>query len=321
MVGTELVHKAIGVVAREHKFHPIRDYLDGLEWDGEERIDYWAATHLGVDPGPDAAANASAKIAYVFGARFLISAVARAYDPGCQVDTVLILEGEQGKLKSTALRVLAGKWFTDTLPDIRNKDAAIQLLGIWITEIGELDAFKNVPSSTVKQFLTRRADRFRPPYGKLPIDVPRSCVFAGTVNLSTYLHDETGARRYWPIAIGEIDIKALERDRDQLWAEAVHRYKHGDVWYLDTPELNTLAQDEQADRYDHDPWAERITNYLVSRRDTSVAEILLTIKPDIKEWIPPDKTRIAHCLQAVGWAKYRPRDGATRSWRYRPKST
>ena len=149
------------------------------------------------------------------GPRYLISSVARIYRPGCKVDHTLVLEGPQGKQKSEALRTLAvnDAWFTDRLSHVASKDAAQEMAGVLIIEIAELDALTRATASAMKSFLTRRRDRFRPPYGKHPTTLPRQCVFAGTINPpddGRYLRDETGARRLWPVACrGMIDLEGL----------------------------------------------------------------------------------------------------------------
>src|SRR6185503_9933018 len=140
-------------------------------------------------------------------------------EPGCQADHCLILQGEQGLRKSTALRALAGDWFTDQVGDLANKDSQQQIHGVWIVEFSELEQVLGVRAelAIVKAFITRRVDRFRPPYDRRPQDFPRQCVFAGSVNLQTPLRDETGARRFWTVSCGNVDAWRLERDRDQLW--------------------------------------------------------------------------------------------------------
>ena len=236
-----VVGRGVQTVAREHPLHPVRDYLNALNWDGTQRLDTWLTSYLGVADSPYVRA---------VGSRFLISAVARAFDPGCQVDHVLILEGPQGVLKSTALRDLAGAaWFTDRISKLGSKDSAMEVAGVWLIEISELDALIKATNSAIKSFITRRRDRFRPPYGKHLADHPRQCVFAGTINPNGgYLKDPTGARRFWPVACGAIYLDGLQRDRNQLWAEVVVRYRAGATWWLETPELEALAKAEQEAR-------------------------------------------------------------------------
>ena len=138
--------------------------------------------------------------------------------------------------------------------------------GIWIIEIAELDAISRAEVSRIKAFLTRTTDRYRPPYERYVVEVPRQCVFAGSVNPDTYLRDETGNRRFWPVRCGTIDLDALRRDRDQLWAEAVARYREGAIWWIDDPDLIAAANVEQDARYQSDAWDARIDRWLVFER-------------------------------------------------------
>jgi hypothetical protein len=221
-LGAEIALRAV-----HNAFHPVRDYLDGLIWDNTSRVKNWLPTYLGVEP---------TIYSQAVGEMFLISMVARIYEPGCQADYVLILEGPQGKLKSSALAVLGGEWFSDDLPDIRNKDAKVHLWGRWLLELGEFERMMRVDPITFKAFQTRRVDRFRPPYGRRDVDQPRHCTFAATVNLEEYLTDETGNRRGWPVTCGTINLDLLKKDRDQLFAEAVKLYHDGVHWWP-TPEF------------------------------------------------------------------------------------
>jgi hypothetical protein len=165
------VGRAVQAAARSNPFHPVREYLEALAWDGTPRLDTWLITYFHADD--------SAYIRAV-GPRYLISAVARIFKPGCQVDHTLILEGPQGKLKSTALRTLAGDdWFTDRLSHVASKDAAMEIAGTWLVEMAEMDALTKASSSTMKGFLTRRFDRFRPPWARHLVRLQRQCVFAG----------------------------------------------------------------------------------------------------------------------------------------------
>jgi len=215
------------------------------------------------------------------GARWLISAVARIFRPGAKADCCLILEGPQGIRKSTALRTIAGEYFTDELADLGSKDAAMQTRGVWIIELSELDNLSHAEVARIKAFMSRTTDRFRPPYGMRLVESPRQCVFAGTVNHSSYLRDETGGRRFWPVVCGQIDVDALAGDRDQLWAEAKARFESGSAWWLDTIDLVQLATDQQEARYEGDPWEEVIGPWLENKESTTISELLekCIIKP------------------------------------------
>jgi predicted P-loop ATPase len=335
-VAPVMVSRSVGAVAREVRVHPVRDYLNHLRWDGVPRLAQWTVSYLGAD---------ETELNKTFGARWMISAVARVIQPGIKADHMLILEGPQGSKKSSAIKTLAGAdWFTDEIAEIGSKDAAQQMRGIWIIEIAELDAISRAEVSRIKAFLTRTTDRYRPPYERYIVTVPRQCVFAGSVNPETYLRDETGNRRFWPVRCGSIDLDALARDRDQLWAEAVARYRDGAIWWLDEPELVASAKAEQDQRYHADAWDARIDRWLVYERrrvnhgygnyddwrdeeverpspltDTTVGEILegaLSIEP--ARWTRADQMRVTAYLKARGWERYQVRKGESeRQWRYR----
>lgn len=333
-----VVGRSVGAVARETRIHPVRSYLDTLTWDGAPRLERWTSRYLGAE---------ATDLTHAMGSLWLISAVARIYRPGVKADHMLILEGEQGARKSTALKILAGEdWFTDELPDLGSKDAAIHMQGVWIVEIAELDAIGRAEVSRIKAFLTRTTDRFRPPYGRHTVEIKRQCVFAGTVNPDTYLRDETGNRRFWPIRCGDIDIEGLMLDRDQLWAEAVARFKSGAIWWLEGKEMLRAARDEQDKRYQSDAWDGLIEHWLTHEirvvgnnfssfdpprresaprreplRDVSVGEILeeaIGIEP--ARWSRIDQMRVSGYLKKSGWERYQSRNGATREWRYRKQT-
>jgi predicted P-loop ATPase len=309
LVSVDIAAQAVQTVSRDHSFHPVRAYLDNLRWDGVERLDRWLSTYLGVEDSPYSRA---------VGSRWLLSAVARILQPGAKADCCLILEGPQGIRKSTALRSIAGEFFTDELADLGTKDAAMQTRGVWIIELSELDSLGHAEVARIKAFISRTTDRFRPPYGMRLVESPRQCVFAGTVNHCTYLRDETGGRRFWPVVCGSIDIQALQRERDQLWAEAKARFRSGASWWLETADLVRLAGDQQEARYEGDPWEEILARWLDGRESTSVAEVLQRCidKPQ-SQWTQTDKIRVARCLRSQGWVRYRERQGSRLEWRYR----
>jgi predicted P-loop ATPase len=311
------VGRAVQAAARHNPFHPVREYLESLVWDGVSRLDTWLVTYFHAD---DSAYTRA------IGPRYLISGVAHLNQPGCKVDHLLVLEGPQGKQKSEALRALAVKdaWFTDRLSNVASKDAAQEMAGVWIIEIAEMDALTRASASAKKAFLTRRSDRFRPPYGKHLINLPRQCVFAGTINppAAGYLTDPTGSRRFWPVACqGMIDRDGLERDRDQLWAEAVARYKAGVKWWL-PPELEALATAEQQARFIVDAWEGPIRKWLGrGRTNVSIDETLqgaLGFAP--KDCTQRAQSRVAKILTRLGFGKYRPRmKGRKRRYQLDPK--
>jgi Virulence-associated protein E-like domain len=306
----KIAQQAIETVAQDRKLHPIRDYLAALRWDGRERVSSFASAYLGAEETPYTRAVSSA---------FLISAVARIREPGCKADHMLVLEGPQGRKKSSALAALfTQRWFTDELAEIGTKDSAMQLRSIWLVEIAELDAMSRADISRVKAFLSRTTDRFRPPYGSRVIECARQCVFAGSTNEQTYLKDPTGGRRFWPIRIGNLQLDAIERDRDQLFAEAVTLFESGGQWWLD-PETERLAADEQAARYHDDPWDASIASFLRGREEVTISEILTHVLEIEKgRWTQADQNRIARSLRASGWERFQARDGPQgRMWKYR----
>lgn len=316
----EVANKAVQAVAEDRKFHPVREYLAGLTWDGTERIEHWLVDHGGVEDTPYARA---------VGSRWLISAVARVMRPGCKADCCLILESaHQGAFKSTAIKVLGDPWTTDDMPELGGKEPAINTAGVWLVELAELDSMRRVEQGRVKAFMGRSTDRYRPPYGKRAIDVPRQCIFAGTVNHSQYLPDETGGRRFWPVKVpAEINIEGLEAAKDQLWAEACAKYKQGARWWLDDVQLKRAAEVEQRARYEADPWEPRIADWLnkeprrvVSGHKETTVEYLLEscISKQVKDWTQQDKNRVARVLRSLNWERYQAREDGRRVWKYRP---
>ena len=244
-VGRDLIRDVIDLEARSHSFHPVRDYLGGLQWDGQPRLSRFLIDHCGAvadDEDPEERKDSGVYIEAVTRA-FFISAVARIFQPGCKADCMLILEGGQGTMKSRLLRMLAvrDEWFTDSLPhDLASKDARAHLAGRWLVEMGEIAQFRRSEIETVKGFLSCQFDRYRPAYGRSDISVPRQCLFIGTTNATTYLHDPTGNRRFWPVKVRTIGLTKAGPVVDQLWAEAVKAYRAGEIWWLSS-RLERLA--------------------------------------------------------------------------------
>lgn len=287
---------AVTTAAKDAKFHPVREYLAGLVWDGRPRAQRWLVDYLGARDD-----------AYTLavGAKFLVGAVARIMRPGCKMDTVLILEGEQGRWKSTALATLAGAWFGDTPFTIGDKDAYLVMRGTWIYELAELDALSRAESSRAKGFFSSTHDTYVPKYVAWAIKVPRQCVFAGTVNHGTYLRDTTGNRRYWPVIVDRADIEGLGRDRDQLWAEALSMYEAGTRWWVSTQQERELFEREQELRYVGDAYESRIHEWALGKTEFSMHQVLEeALKLEISKWTRAEQTRVGEVLQKIGFEKH-----------------
>lgn len=293
-VGTGVVREAISVCALENSWHPVRDYLDRLQWDGKSRAGVWLTTKLGAELTDYTAA---------IGRMFLISMVARVFEPGCKADHMPVLEGVQGALKSTACAVLGGLWFSDALPDIScGKDASQHLRGKWLIEVAEMHAMGRAEATLLKSFITRQVEKYRPSYGRFEVEEPRQCVFVGTTNREAYLRDESGGRRFWPVKTGAIDIDGLAEDRDQLFAEAVHLYQLGEPWWPDRTFEQDFIKQEQETRYEADAWEETIAEFLATRTKVTIGEIAqLGLHFDKSKIGTADQRRIAAILELLGW--------------------
>jgi predicted P-loop ATPase len=257
----EAVLKAVIAVARRYRRHPIREYLTGLVWDGTPRVETMLVDLFGA---PDNAYSRRAALC------FAVGAVARILwcDPkqpavGAQVDFMLVLEGEQGKRKSSGLRTLFGsQWFVETSESPTGNDFYQVIQGCWGVEIGEMDSFGKADVTAVKTAISRRVDKFRAPYERVPRSYRRECVFAGTTNEHEYLRDPTGGRRFLPVRTdGDVDLGGIAALRDQLWAEAVALFEAGTEWW----QLPDDAAEEQEARYIGDSWEGRIQTWLAGR--------------------------------------------------------
>lgn len=309
---TNDVGKVIVRVAQHNSYNPVMDGFKALKWDSINRLQRgtqapWMTYYLGAD---------DTEINRLFGMKWLIAGVARTFQPGCKMDTMLILEGEQGLRKSTALRFLADAVadgiFTDEMSDPNSKDAGLQMQGRLIVEISELDSFRKADVRQIKSWLARQVDRFRRPYGKIVEDFPRSGIIAGTMNPSGtgYFQDASGARRFWPVMLNGIDLQALKQDAPQLWAEAVHLYHQGFTWWLDKEEED-LARSVQAVRYEDDPWSELIDKMLTGSSRITLNEIMQNLDIAKEKRSTVYTRRIASHLHTKGWIRRNDTSGRT----------
>jgi putative DNA primase/helicase len=312
------VIEAVSVVAHDHAFHPVREYLEKLVWDRVPRLDSWLTDVLGVE-----ASEYSAKV----GKRWPISAVARVMRPGCKADSVMILEGGQGEGKSTAMGILGGEWFMDTPFALGDKDSFQAIRGKWIVELGELDSFNKAESTKAKQFFSASTDTYRESYGRRTNDVPRQCVFVGTTNQEEYLKDATGNRRYWPVFCNKVDLDTLRQIRDQLWAEAVFCYEAGDIWWV-TKDESWMFAEAQDERFVVDEWEGPILHWLEESQigETTTGNDILSqaLKLDFGHWGKPEQMRVGAIMHRLGWRKKRvtalPKSGV-RQWAYQKPAT
>lgn len=305
LIAKQVVFDAIMLAAEDCVISPVRHYLEELErrinWSPDTHtskldgllINYFGATADPVVPG------AHPKYLYEIGIRFMISAVARAMLPGCKVDTMLVLEGLQGGKKSTAIQILCGdQFFSDSLPHVGTKDASDHLRGKWLVEIGELAAMGKSEVEAVKVFISRREERYRRPYDRAETRYKRRCVFVGTTNQDTYLRDETGNRRFWPVRVGKADLDALERDRDLLWAEAVYWFRQGKPWYL-TGEALHISEAAQESRVSEDIWQADIAKHLEGTEEASLQEAARAVGLDRAKISRTEQNRLSACLKAL----------------------
>ena len=304
----DAVYQAVEKIARDNGHHPVREYLDNLEWDGTKRLDTWLAKYLGADETPYTAR---------IGRMFFIAMIARVKKPGCKADHMMILEGLQGIMKSSACRVIGGDWFDDNIPnDLNGKDAKQYLRGKWLVEVAEMHAFTKAEAAQLKAFVTRQIENYRPPYGRREVHEPRQCVFVGTTNQEAYLRDETGGRRFWPVWVREIAIDDLARDRDQLFAEAVQAFSAGEAWWPDKDfEAEHIAPEQEA-RYEADAWEPMIEEWLTYRNETTVGEVAMgALNFERPKLGTADQRRVTAILVRLEWTRSEKRGaGGARTW-------
>lgn len=228
ITGKSVIEDAFAETLLHNEFHPVRNYLESLTWDGVPRVDQLFIKYLGAN---------DTELIRAMTRKTLVGAVARIFKPGCKFDYVLMLVGAQGIGKSSLIALLGGEWFTDSLEDVRGKDSYEQIQGSWIIELGELAALRKADVEAVKRFVSTQSDKFRQAYAKRSREFPRQCIFIASTNVDDPLKDSTGNRRFWPVQVGIHPVDLAERmnfPRDQIWAEAVQRYKEKEPLMLPT---------------------------------------------------------------------------------------
>jgi len=312
---TGTIGEGVELVSQRNKYHPVRDWLNGLKWDGFDRNQYWLHELLGVADTPYAS---------LVGKLWLRQAVNRIMHPGAKGDYVLILEGTQGLNKSTALRRLGEAYYSDVTLNLNDKDSLIALAGVWILEIAELDAFNRAESTRIKQFITQTEDRFRPPYGKRMISLQRQTVFAATTNNYEYHKDPTGNRRFWSVLCTKINLDQITEWREQMFAQALAEVQAGEPCYPTRDQERSLIMPEQEQREIVDVWHQPIYEWLHKddQRRTNEFSTWEILAGAIK--MPTDKmdgqrsaaTRVGNCMAKFGWSKKRGERNKQRVWLY-----
>nr|WP_295466252.1 virulence-associated E family protein [Mesorhizobium sp.] len=294
----ENVRDAVTQLCLERTFHPIRQMLDALEWDGVPRIDNWLSTYMGAE---------DTELNRAIGRIMLIAAVRRVREPGVKFDTIVILEGKQGTGKSTALQILAGpdNHSDNEILALDTKAQMEAMEGVWIYELSEMSGLNRSEAAKTKAFASRQHDRARMSYGRFSERRGRQAIFVGTTNEQRYLKDRTGNRRFLPVRTGEIDLDALRRDRDQLWAEAAKRGTEGASIVL-PQELWAAAAAEQAERLEYDAWEEALAAVQGKAYGNEVRVFTSYLLGTVLE-IPAERQhggavkRVADLMQQLGW--------------------
>lgn len=310
----ELVLDALSAIAEENPVHPVREYLAALQWDGTPRVERLFTEYFISEDQP---------LHREAGLRFTVGAVARVMRPGCKLDTLPVFEGEQGLFKSSGVAALVPdrRWFSDTPFDLNSKDAYQSLHGVWIYEIGELSSFSKAETTRLKNFLSSAVDRYRAPYGRFVKAHQRQCVFVGTTNEKDYVMDSTGERRKWPVPITHVDLEAIARDRDQIWAEARVRFEAGERWYLEGESAKAMAA-EAMERYVEDPLLDDIREALATRRAKD-ADPAFVANRELRELVytaasggQADARRFAKAMRGLGYVSKvaRTAKGVERGW-------
>lgn len=304
-LGRDVVSQAVVAMAHRKPQNCVRDWMETLVRDEVLRVDTFFADCFG-SPHNEYTRAASRN--------FWLSMVARIYSPGSKVDNMIVLEGSQGVGKSTALQIIGGEWFAEQHESATNPKAFAEILqGKLLIEISEMDSFNRAEVSRVKQTVSCPSDRFRPSYGRHSMDHPRQCVFVGTTNRDDWNRDETGARRFWPIECKSVNLEAIKASREQLFAEAVARFKSGEPHWL-MPMAET--KEEQLSRHEGDPWLEQIAEIVKGEVKITSAEVADKLGIVLEKRDRFSEMRIGKCLRLLGWFRKQRRLNGHPSWVY-----
>ncbi|MDP2311269.1 MAG: virulence-associated E family protein [Pseudomonadota bacterium] len=299
-VATDNLHRAVDFVAAQHAFHRVRDWIEARAWDRVPRLDSYLSAYLLAEDTP---------LHRKFSSSFLIGACARVFEPGCQLDTMLMLIGRQGVGKSRLCAALppVRSWLGETGFDIGNKDSFMALEGKWFYELAECESLNRASDSAAKAFITSRTDRYRKPYARLTEDHPRQTVFVATGNEEEVLRDPTGARRYWPVLVGEPDLAAIARDREQLFGEALVRYRAGEIWWLNREEEKLLVAAQRQFTVP-EAWESALRPWVATREAPFTVEDAMRDGLGIvaERWDPKKRQRAGRALGRLGCVKTRP---------------
>jgi len=235
--------------------------------------------------------------------------------PGCKVDTMPVFEGSQGLGKSSALATLGGEWFGECHEDFGSKDFVLSLKGKWLIEVAEMHSFRRQDVDRLKGIMSTRIDRVRVPYGRMTEEHPRQSVFAGTTNRDDWQADDTGARRFWPVRCGFLDLKWLTDCREQLFAEALRRYQEAENWWSVPTEAAAAAADE---RRPEDPWECVLADHLEPTRTYSSRELMNhPLQIDTENQSQATAARVGRVLRRLGWVRFESRgaNGTEKRWK------
>lgn len=307
-----MVAEAVEVLARANAWHPVREWLRSLKWDGQKRLNGWLTNYLGVALSPY-----SARVS----AWWIMGAVKRVLQPGAKFDYCLVLSGPQGKGKSTVFEVLGGDWYGDTELDLQSKDAMSALRGKMIYEFPELGALARSEERRQKSFLSRRIDEYRPVYGRREIKAPRQVIFGGSTNEHEWNKDPTGGRRFWPVdcLVDVINIAGLREVRDQLFAEALVRVEAGERYWPTPDEQRSFFDVEQLRVEQQDSLVDAIHDWVYARfADFSMYDVASEcLKLDASKMTRDIQTRLGTALRKLGCTRVERRNGMIRYW-YKP---